>query len=81
MDHPSIVQVVTFAVPHQKLGEDVAAAVVLEDGSKVTESDLKAFASDRMVDFKVPKKIVILQKYQKVRLVNSRGSDWLRRLV
>ena len=42
MDHPSIVQVVTFAVPHQKLGEDVAAAVVLEDGSKVTESDLKA---------------------------------------
>ena len=81
MDHPSIVQVVTFAVPHEKLGEDVAAAVVLEDGSKVTESDLKAFASDRMVDFKVPKKIVILQKYQKVRLVNSRGSDWLRRLV
>ena len=81
MDHPSIVQVVTFAVPHEKLGEDVAAAVVLEDGSKVTESDLKAFASDRMVDFKVPKRSLFFQKYQKVRLVNSRGSDWLRRLV
>jgi len=65
MDHPSIVQVVTFAVPHEKLGEDVAAAVVLEDGSKVTESDLKAFASDRMVDFKVPKKIVILSEIPK----------------
>ncbi len=65
MDHPSIVQVVTFAVPHEKLGEDVAAAVVLEDGSKVTESDLKAFASDRMVDFKVPKKIVILAEIPK----------------
>ena len=65
MDHPSIVQVVTFAVPHKKLGEDVAAAVVLEDGSKVTESDLKAFASDRMIDFKVPKKIVILSEIPK----------------
>ena len=65
MDHPSIVQVVTFAVPHEKLGEDVAAAVVLEDGSKVTESDLKAFAADRMADFKVPKNIVILSEIPK----------------
>ena len=65
MDHPSIVQVVTFAVPHEKLGEDVAAAVVLEEGSKETESDLKAFASGRMVDFKVPKNIVILSEIPK----------------
>ena len=65
MDHPSIVQVVTFAVPHEKLGEDVAAAVVLEEGSKTTESDLKAFASGRMVDFKVPKNIVILSEIPK----------------
>ena len=32
MDHPAIVQVVTFAMPHPKLGEEVAAAVVLRDG-------------------------------------------------
>ena len=65
MDHPSVAQVVTFAVPHEKLGEDVAAAVVLEEGSEVTESDLRGFASDRMVDFKVPKKIVILSEIPK----------------
>jgi len=65
MDHPSVAQVVTFAVPHEKLGEDVAAALVLEEGSKVTESDLKAFASDRMVEFKVPKQIVILSEIPK----------------
>jgi len=29
MDHPAVLQVVTFAMPHEKLGEDVAAAVVL----------------------------------------------------
>jgi acyl-CoA synthetase (AMP-forming)/AMP-acid ligase II len=65
MDHPGIVQVVTFAVPHEKLGEDVAAAVVLEENSGVTESDLRAFAAERMVDFKVPKKIVILSEIPK----------------
>jgi acyl-CoA synthetase (AMP-forming)/AMP-acid ligase II len=32
MDHPAVAQVVTFAMPHDKLGEDVAAAVVLRDG-------------------------------------------------
>jgi acyl-CoA synthetase (AMP-forming)/AMP-acid ligase II len=65
MDHPGIVQVVTFAVPHEKLGEDVAAAVVLEENSGLTESDLRAFAAERMVDFKVPKKIVILSEIPK----------------
>ena len=65
MDHPSVAQVVTFAVPHEKLGEDVAAALVLEEGSEVTESDIRAFASDRMVEFKVPKQIVILSEIPK----------------
>ena len=34
MDHPAVRQVVTFAVPHDKLGEDVAAAVVLREGAR-----------------------------------------------
>ena len=33
MDHPAVAQVVTFAMPHDKLGEEVAAAVVLRDGA------------------------------------------------
>ena len=33
MDHPAVLQAVTFAVPHDMLGEDVAAAVVLREGA------------------------------------------------
>ncbi|HEY8128391.1 MAG TPA: AMP-binding protein, partial [Hyphomicrobium sp.] len=40
MDHPAVMQVVTFAVPHDKLGEDVAAAVVLREGQQATEREL-----------------------------------------
>jgi acyl-CoA synthetase (AMP-forming)/AMP-acid ligase II len=35
MDHPAVAQVVTFAMPHEKLGEEVAAAVVLREGQQV----------------------------------------------
>ena len=34
MDHPAVAQVVTFAMPHDKLGEEVAAAVVLREGMR-----------------------------------------------
>ena len=45
MDHPAVQQVVTFAVPHDKLGEDVAAAVVLREGASATEKELREFAA------------------------------------
>ena len=43
MDHPAVAQVVTFGVPHDKLGEDVAAAVVLREGAACDERELRAF--------------------------------------
>ena len=33
MEHPAVQQCVTFAIPHDMLGEDVAAAVVLREGA------------------------------------------------
>lgn len=65
MDHPAVQQVVTFAMPHAKLGEEVAAAAVLRDGMTVSEPDLKAFAAERLADFKVPRKIVFLPEIPK----------------
>ena len=65
LDHPDIAQVVTFALPHPKLGEEVAAAVVLTDGSEATERDIRDFAASRMADFKVPRKVVIMDEIPK----------------
>ncbi len=65
MDHPAVQQVVTFAVPHDALGEDVAAAVVLREGQTVTERALKDFAAARLADFKLPRKIVFLNEIPK----------------
>ena len=65
MDHPAIAQVVTFAMPHDKLGEDVAAAVVLREGMMAVEGDIRAFAATRLADFKVPRKVLILDEIPK----------------
>ena len=65
LDHPDVAQVVTFALPHPKLGEEVAAAIVLAEGSTATEKDIRAFAAGRMADFKVPRKIILLDEIPK----------------
>jgi acyl-CoA synthetase (AMP-forming)/AMP-acid ligase II len=65
MDHPAVAQVVTFGMPHDKLGEDVAAAVVLREGQTATERELRDFAATRLADFKVPRKILILGEIPK----------------
>jgi oxalate---CoA ligase len=65
MDHPAVQQVVTFPMPHDKLGEDVAAAVVLREGQGATERELRDFVGLRLADFKVPRKIVFLEEIPK----------------
>ena len=46
MDHPAVAQVVTFAMPHDKLGEEVAAAIVLREGIAATEAEIRDFCRD-----------------------------------
>ncbi len=65
MDHPSVQQVVTFAMPHAKLGEEVAAAVVLRDGTDARPGDMRDFAAERLAGFKVPRRVVILDDIPK----------------
>jgi acyl-CoA synthetase (AMP-forming)/AMP-acid ligase II len=65
MEHPAVLQVVTFAMPHLKLGEDVAAAVVLRQGAEAGEQELRDFARDRLANFKVPRKILIVDEIPK----------------
>lgn len=65
MDHPAVAQVVCFGMPHPKLGEEVAAAVVLREGQSASERDLQAFVSARAAEFKVPKKILLMDEIPK----------------
>ena len=65
MDHPAVAQAVTFALPHPKLGEEVAAALVLRDGAAATDREIRAFAAERLAAFKVPRRVVIVPEIPK----------------
>ena len=63
--HPAVAQALTFAMPHAKLGEEVAAAVVLREGAACTERELRDFVAQQLADFKVPRKVVFLPEIPK----------------
>jgi acyl-CoA synthetase (AMP-forming)/AMP-acid ligase II len=65
MDHPSVEQCLTFAIPHAKLGEEVGAVVVLRSGCECTERELRDFVAARAADFKVPRKVLFVTEIPK----------------
>ncbi|MGE0058175.1 MAG: acyl--CoA ligase [Dehalococcoidia bacterium] len=60
LEHAAVAQAVCFAMPHERLGEEVAAAVVLNEGATADEKELREHCAKQLADFKVPKTIVIL---------------------
>ncbi|MGB8265357.1 MAG: acyl--CoA ligase [Candidatus Velthaea sp.] len=56
--HPGVIEVVTFAMPDEKYGEDVAAAVVLRDDG-TTIAQLADHVRSRLSPFKVPKQFFV----------------------
>ena len=63
--HPAVAQALTFAVPHQKLGEEVAAALVLREGATTTPLEIREFVGHRLADFKVPRQVIFLDEIPK----------------
>ena len=81
LDHPAVAEVCTFAMPHRRLGEDVAAVVVQTEGHAEDADALRAFAALRLADFKVPRTIVFVDaipkgatgKIQRIGLASALG--------
>ena len=54
LSYPDVAQAVVFPITHTRLGEDVAAAVVLRAEAKISSQKLRRFASEHLARFKVP---------------------------
>ena len=65
LDHPALAQAVTFAIPHDKLGEEVGAVVVCLPGQTVTEQEIRDFAATRLAAFKVPRRVLVMEDVPK----------------
>ncbi|HPI98648.1 MAG TPA: AMP-binding protein, partial [Synergistales bacterium] len=65
LSHPEVLEAAAFPVDHSTLGEDIAAAVVLSEGSSLTEEHLKSYTATRLSPFKIPSRIVAVQEIPK----------------
>ena len=65
LDHVSVAQVIVFGAPHKRLGEEVAAMVVLHEGHECDERELQLFVAQRVAGYKVPKKILFVDELPK----------------
>jgi len=65
MRHPAVAEAAAFGVPHPRLGEEVAAAVVLRRGMSVSPLDLRNHLSEQLASFKVPRRIAVLDQLPK----------------
>jgi long-chain acyl-CoA synthetase len=57
-EHGDVYEVAVFGVPHERLGEEVAAAVVLRDDATTSADELQAHVAAKLAPFKVPSRIV-----------------------
>jgi long-chain acyl-CoA synthetase len=58
-EHPAVHEAAVFGVPHERLGEEVAAAVVPKPGEAPTVDNLREFVAGRLAAFKVPSRWVL----------------------
>jgi acyl-CoA synthetase (AMP-forming)/AMP-acid ligase II len=65
LDHPAVAQALTFAYPHDKLGEEVGTVVVLKEDQEADEKSIRDFAAQQLADFKVPRKVIFLEEIPK----------------
>ncbi|MCW2649304.1 MAG: Long-chain fatty acid--CoA ligase [Mycobacterium sp.] len=63
--HPAVAEAVVVGIPHDTLGEEVGAAIVLEPGAKATVEQLQAFVRERVAAYKYPRRIWFVDELPK----------------
>lgn len=57
--HPVVAEAVSFAIPDDMYGQDIGVAIVVKSGEQLTKDELIRWAAEKVVRFKLPRKVRI----------------------
>ena len=60
---PGVADVKVLGVPHEVLGEEVAAAIVLKDGETFDEDAAKQTLAGKLAKYKIPAYFAVIDKF------------------
>jgi long-chain acyl-CoA synthetase len=61
-ENPAVYEVAVFGLRHERLGEEVAAVVMVRDGMELTSDELRDFLSTRLAAYMIPTRIVFTRE-------------------
>jgi long-chain acyl-CoA synthetase len=64
-EHPAVREAAVVGIPHDTLGEEVAAAIALKDGAEATPDELRAFVKARVAAYKHPRRVWLVPELPK----------------
>jgi long-chain acyl-CoA synthetase len=63
--HEAISEAAVIGVPHDDLGEEIAAVIVLKHGAEVTADELRQFVKNQVAPYKYPRVIKFVDEFPK----------------
>ena len=63
--NPKVAEAVSFAIPSELYGQEVAVAVVEKTGQHVTEEEIIAFVASKTASYKKPSRVFVLKEIPK----------------
>jgi long-chain acyl-CoA synthetase len=64
-EHPAVREAAVIGIPHDQLGEEVAAAVALKTGADTSPGELRDFVKQRVAAYKYPRHVWLVDELPK----------------